>query len=74
MKHDLAKIVREAMKNVLKEMDAESFNRQSGEAIDTIPKKVGQSTVKEMDAVSFKRKNGMGTDLVPKKVGTSTTD
>ena len=30
MKHDLGKIVREAMKNVLKEMDAVAFKEKMG--------------------------------------------
>ena len=79
MKHDLAKIVKEAMKNVLKEMDAVAFKEKSGASLDPVPRKVGQSTgstyvMKEMDAVAFKEKNGMSMDSVPRKVGQSTGD
>jgi hypothetical protein len=44
MKHDLGKIVKEAMKNVLKEMDAVAFKEKNGMGMDSVPRKVGQST------------------------------
>ena len=44
MKHDLGKIVKEAMKNVLKEMDAVAFKEKNGMSMESVPRKVGQST------------------------------
>jgi hypothetical protein len=44
MKHDLKKIVKEAVKNMMKEMDAVSFKEKNGTGMDVSPKKVGTST------------------------------
>lgn len=44
MKHDLKKIVKETVKNMMKEMDAVAFKEKNGTGMDVSPKKVGIST------------------------------
>tara|TARA_B100000963_G_C22272186_1_gene513282 strand:- start:124 stop:534 length:411 start_codon:yes stop_codon:yes gene_type:complete len=44
MKHDLKKIVKETVKNMMKEMDAVGFKEKNGISMDLVPRKVGQST------------------------------
>ena len=52
MKHDLRKIVKEAVANHIQEMDAVSFKRKNGTGADLDPKKAGTSTVDEQEKES----------------------